>query len=262
MPHVTTMVERLERMYAAAFKARHECPVGNKSRELPGLKILHWCVGNRDIFQVSGPGEQLESFQGWVESVSEMRYDSRLNDNSLLITQSCCCIPDTPPGKESPPTITNIIEDAGVWDIPPIAYREGWESWRVIAWNEDSIREMFSRIRSVGDMQIESLRPIENARMEQMLLMPASDIFAGLTDRQVSAVILGLENGYYSLPSETKVERLAQGAGLSLSTFSEHLRKAQKRIFRNLRPYLQAYAVRMPGEAVIGEVRPPSTLKA
>ncbi len=256
MPSLVIMAERREEMYAAAFKARHGCPVGNKSMELPGLRILHWCLNNRDIFQVSGPKEQLDSFQDWLASVAEMRYGSRMREGALLITQTCCCVPDEPRGSETSPTITNIIEEVGVWDIPPIVYREGWESWRVIAWNEESVREMFQKIRSIGDVQIESLRAIENARMEQMMLMPASDIFSGLTDRQISAVVLGLENGYYSLPSETKVERLAQGAGLSLSTFSEHLRKAEKRIFRNLRPYLQAYAFRMPGEAVIGDVRP------
>ncbi len=53
------------------------------------------------------------------------------------------------------------------------------------------------------------------------------------------------------MPSEVKVENLAQGAGLAPSTFSEHLRKGESRILRNLRPYLQAYATREPGEVVL-----------
>ncbi|MFQ5838923.1 MAG: helix-turn-helix domain-containing protein, partial [Thermoplasmata archaeon] len=220
------MAEREESMYAAAFKVRHDCPIGNKSRDLPDLRILHWCVSNRDIFQVSGPGEQLESFRGWIDSVFGKRYDSQLHESTLLITQGCRCAPESHHHPDARQSVSDVIQEVGVWDIPPIVYRDGWESWRVIAWNEGSIRELFGKIRAIGEMRIDSLRPIENARMEQMMLMPASDIFADLTDRQLSAVILGLENGYYSLPSETKVENLAQGAGLAPSTFSEHLRKA------------------------------------
>ncbi len=239
-----------ESMFAAAFEARHACPIGAASVEFPNLRILQWCVNNRDIFQVSGPGAQLEGFGEWVDQIFGTRYRSQLKKSSLIITHGCYCT------AESAPSIYEAVEESGVWDIPPIVYRNGWESWRILAWNEESIRSLFKKIREFGEVRIKSLRPIENARMEQMMLMPASDIFAGLTDRQLSAVILGLEHGYYSLPSETKVDRLAQGAGLSPSTFSEHLRKAETRIFRNLRPYLQAYAVRSPGEAVLEEVRP------
>ncbi len=86
--------------------------------------------------------------------------------------------------------------------------------------------------------------------------MPASDVFADITDRQLDALIMGLEHGYYSVPSETKVEYLAQGAGVAPSTFSEHLRKAETRVMRNLRPYLQAYATRAGGEVALGKLRP------
>ncbi len=85
-------------------------------------------------------------------------------------------------------------------------------------------------------------------RLERMMLVPASDIFSGLTDCQMSALVKSLDNGYYSLPSEIKVEMLAQGAGLAPSTFSEHLRKAESRILMNLRPYLQAYFTKSQGE--------------
>lgn len=223
--------------------------MGDASLEFPDLQILHWCVNNRDIFQVTGPEAQLDGFGEWVDKAFGTRYGSRVNKGSLIITNSCRCT------SEGVPSVSEAVEQAGVWDIPPILYRGGWEAWRVIAWTEESVRDLFKGIREIGEVRIKSLRPIENARMEQMMLMPASDIFSGLTDRQISAVVLGLEHGYYSLPSETKVDRLAQGAGLSPSTFSEHLRKAETRIFRNLQPYLQAYAARLPGEAILGEVR-------
>ncbi|MFQ5986915.1 MAG: helix-turn-helix domain-containing protein, partial [Thermoplasmata archaeon] len=214
-----------ERMYAATFLARHDCVVGNASREHPKVRIVHWCLNNRDIFQVTGPEDQVKAFEGWVDEVFSMRQSSKTKDGTLMITRGCACIVAK--------SISHVVDEVWAWEIPPIVYENGWESWRVITWDEVAMRELFKGLRELGEVDIKSLRPIENSKMEQMMLMPASDVFAELTDRQISAINLGLEHGYYSLPSETKVENLAQGAGLSPSTFSEHLRKAETRILRN-----------------------------
>ncbi len=151
----------------------------------------------------------------------------------------------------------DIVEHVGAWDIPPIIYQSGWESWRVIVWGHRSVRELFQKIRKRGELRVTSLRPIENVQMEKMMLVPASDLFSGLTERQISTLVLGLEHGYYSLPSGTKVEALSEGIGLSPSTLSEHLRKAEARILTNLQPHIQAYASRGPGELAMAEIRPP-----
>jgi predicted DNA binding protein len=237
-----------ECMYAASFETRHDCVLGNKSGELPDLRIAHWCVPGRAIFQVGGPDDQIQSFLGWADEALEVAHSSLLSEGALLITRRCCRV-------VSGRSILELIEQVDAWDIPPIVYRNGWESWRIIAWGERSVKDLFKELQSHGKVRVTSIRPIENVEMEKMMLVPASDIFTGLTDRQVSALILGLERGRYSVPSETKIKRLAQGIGLAPSTLAEHMRKAEKRILRNLFPYLQAYARRKLGEPVLAEVR-------
>jgi len=236
-------------MYAAAIEVRHDCPVGSLSRNLPNLRIVHWCVDSRDLFQVSGPDEQVQAFREDIVARFGGRQVYATESGILLVTQVCRCGPIDSKG------IGKTIRAAGVWDIPPIVYREGWESWRVIAWSEAAMREMFRAIREVGELRIVSIRPIENLSMEKMMLMPAADVFGGLTEKQSIAVLLGLRHGYYSMPSQTSIDRLADGAGLSSSTFSEHLRKAESRILQNLRPYLEAFAMRAPGDVAVEEMR-------
>lgn len=235
-------------LYAASFEVRHGCPVGEISRELPHLGILHWCINNRDVFQVAGSAEDVEAFRTWADSYQGIHHASTLREGSLLITQGCNCAP----GGNS---ISRLVEEVGAWDIPPIAYREGWESWRILAWDDRSVRTLFQRVREAGEFRLLSLRPVDNVQMEKMMLVPASDIFSGLTDRQTEALVLGLERGYYSLPAETKIDRLAEGVGVSPSTLSEHLRKAETRILRNLRPYLETLALRAGPEPTLAKVR-------
>jgi predicted DNA binding protein len=247
-------------MYAASMEVRHDCPVGNVSRQFPNLRIFHWCMNRRDVFQASGPEVQIEGFREVVVARFGGRQVYSTPDGVVLVTDSCSCF-SWGTGDESKRggRITAILAAASVWDIPPIVYRDGWESWRVIAWSERSMRDMFVEIRKVGELRLVSMRPIENLEMEKMMLMPASDIFTGLTEKQSSALLLGLRHGYYSVPSNTDIQRLADGAGLSASTFSEHLRKAEARLLQNLRPYLEAFALRAPGEVAVAELRDASS---
>ncbi len=151
-------------------------------------------------------------------------------------------------------SVTEMIEDIGAFDIPPLLYHGGWESWRIIAWDGGSVRQLFKEMRKYTEFRIHSIRPIKSVELEKMMLLPASDVFAGLTERQLKSIVLGLEQGYYSIPSETSVEMLARGAGVSPSTLAEHIRKGEKRILRNLLPYLQAYSSKLPGSPVVGEL--------
>jgi len=236
-------------MFAASLDVRHDCPVGNLTREFPDLQVLQWDMNRGDVFQAYGPSAQLEGFRDAVVARFGGRQVYSTAGGMVLVTESCASFPG------NAVRISDIMTSAGVWDIPPIVYRDGWESWRVIAWSEAAVRDLFAGIRKIGEVRLTSLRPIENLWMEKMMLMPAADVFAGLTDKQSWALLLGLRHGYYSLPSGTDIRRLADGAGLSASTFSEHLRKAEARILQNLRPYLEGYSIRSPGEVAVAEVR-------
>lgn len=236
-------------MYAATVDVRHDCPVGNLSKGLSDLRIVQWCVDHRDLFQVSGPPEQVRAFREWAEQGGHVGHVSTASDGLLVVTTVCRC------GVSPEASIGKTIRRAGGWDIPPIVYRGGWESWRLLVFGDRSLREMFRELRRLGELQIASLKPIENVSMEKMMLVPAADLFTGLTERQSSALLLGMRHGYYATPSATNIDRLAKGVGLSASTFSEHLRKAEARILLNLRPHLEAYATRSPGEVGVEDVR-------
>ncbi len=55
-------------------------------------------------------------------------------------------------------------------------------------------------------------------------------VMPDLTEKQKEAINLAYKNGYYSFPKKIDIQSLAKKAGLSPSTFQEHLRKAEKRL--------------------------------
>lgn len=59
-------------------------------------------------------------------------------------------------------------------------------------------------------------------------------ITASLTDRQLDAVETAIEIGYYDVPREATHEDVAAELGCAPSTASEHLRKAESTLIRNV----------------------------
>ncbi len=59
-------------------------------------------------------------------------------------------------------------------------------------------------------------------------------ILSSLTAKQYDCLKFALENGYYDIPKRTETRKLAKKKGVSHSTYSMHLRKAEKAIFKGL----------------------------
>src|SRR5438552_1419482 len=64
-------------------------------------------------------------------------------------------------------------------------------------------------------------------------------LFEGLTDRQVHILVSALEGSLSELLTREKMDRIAARAGVSRSTFGEHLRKAEMQILQNSYPFLK-----------------------
>ena len=55
-------------------------------------------------------------------------------------------------------------------------------------------------------------------------------IMPKLSDKQREAYLLAVENKYYTFPRKVDLSVLAKEMGITVSTFQEHLRKAEEKI--------------------------------
>lgn len=72
---------------------------------------------------------------------------------------------------------------------------------------------------------------------------------ADLTEKQAAALQAAFHHGYYEQPRKTSAEAIAESLGVAHSTFLQHLRTAQQKVFAHI------YATGGPQEP--SEVEPP-----
>lgn len=79
------------------------------------------------------------------------------------------------------------------------------------------------------------------ARRQSMLSTPTctqeqviSELISGLTDRQFGVLRKAYELGYFTVPRRNEGQDIAKHLDITSATFSEHLRRAQQKVFAKL----------------------------
>lgn len=108
---------------------------------------------------------------------------------------------------------------------PTINHYDGHEYWEVASWTKKELMRFIQSLKK--HMDVCNVLKIENSPLTDVYF---PKVMPQLSKSQKKAVELAYFNGYYSYPRNIKLEQLAKIAKLGLSTFQEHLRKAELKL--------------------------------
>ncbi len=213
-------------------RIRHPCPFCDFSDEFPEVEMVQWCNGSNEILQVTTrESETLNAVMKKAEKALSARQLVQDGETSAALLLPCRC--------NTYQSISSIAEECGVWTVPPVLYDHGHENYRVLSQGKAALQKFVTEIRKHGTVEILAHQPREQLDVVRDLSVVPVHFFGGLTELQVRALVLAFENGLLEIPAKMKMDRVADGEGVSRSTFGEHLRKAQLQLLRNSYPFLK-----------------------
>jgi predicted DNA binding protein len=141
--------------------------------------------------------------------------------------------------RNPPDGVIPTILSTGCTILWPAVYRDGWETYSILAPSETRLRMLVRRLERFGTtvLQAASDVPAESVGAT----VPVADLAAGLTRRQLEALQLAVRSGYYEVPRRVEARDLAAQVGLGRSTFEEHLRKAEQHAMNRFAGILDAH---------------------
>lgn len=217
-------------MYEVSFKLRHECPYREFSEQFPGVTIREWHHHDCQVLELSSTTAPSEDLLTEVKHIGEVLH-STTDDNGLyVVAQSCKC-----PIEKS---IIKRFQNHNCVYTPPTIYRQGWEHYTAIGFDEGDIHDLLQVLDESRDIDILSKTSIEERQLPHSTLFSVDRLFAGLTDRQLAALRLALDNGYYNQPRGASTKELAEQTNVARATFEEHLRKAENKLITNIEPFI------------------------
>lgn len=120
-----------------------------------------------------------------------------------------------------------ILLDGSVFQLRPPIAKGGFEYWEIAAMDKKHIKRLVERMNK---NRKEAWAEMLSLREEDLnLFMPSA--FSKLTEKQRWAYEMACKYGYYSYPREFDLETIAGKLNMPESTFREHLRIAESKLF-------------------------------
>lgn len=212
-------------LYQASFRVRHECPYRDLSEQYPDLTIREWYLSDCQVLEITAVDAPTAELLDDVEGLGTVLHTAIDESGLHAVMQSCLCSLEE--------SIIQRFEDHNCLYQPPTVHRHGWEHYTVIAFDEDDIGSLYDELDNDRDIEVLSKAGLEETKIPHSMLAPVDQLFDGVTDRQLAALRLALDNGYYEQPRQASVSELAQQTSVARSTFEEHLRKAENKLITN-----------------------------
>lgn len=108
---------------------------------------------------------------------------------------------------------------------PVLSGMDGYEYWEIASWDKSTIDRFIKNLeKSKIDIEIKSIVQSKLSELHFPKIMPK------LTKNQKKAIELAIIKGYYSYPRKANLNEMAKQMNIGISTFQEHLRKAENKI--------------------------------
>ena len=129
----------------------------------------------------------------------------------------------------------------GFLPIGPTALEDGRECFDLLLSDREELSRAVELLKEFGPVSIERV-----SRDFSRQVIPSAagwqELLASFPPRQREVLNTAFERGYYEIPRETTLEEIADEVGITKTTASNHLRKAEGRVVEFLVTYLNLAA--------------------
>lgn len=205
------------------------CDITNRYAD---SKVMVWCNASTHMYELhSGCEEDLDRLEGESNFLRDGNLIFKRSRMMRLLSTKCDC---------GPVNISTILQDENCWYVQPLIFEGGKAHYRVICQDRDGIRRAVNRMENMGyGVELVSLKDFNFVSFATEVFLSSSSIFSGVTEKQLAALTGAFSFGYFDEPKQVDMDYLANQAGVSRSTYSEHLRKAESKIISNLAPLIK-----------------------
>ena len=227
-------------IYEIAFKVQHDCPYNDLSRQMPELTFAHWCNNVRDVLEVSCEDKDISIFEGLQKNIKALERTLSVKiirksfgiRSAQLVTSGCNC-------TSVKRSITPLIEKNNCLGMQPMIYKHGWEWYRILAFRQKDVMNLFRELEEFSKFELISRRKIEDASVKEAFVISTNSLVGNLTGKQSFALLTALAQGYYEIPKKISTEEIAKRLDLPRTTYEEHLRKAESKVMKAVGPLLE-----------------------
>lgn len=113
------------------------------------------------------------------------------------------------------------------YPLPGTYDKEGFEIIEITSWNRRALENVIKLIKNAKTTTYFEILKFKKEMIKEIYL---PKLFPKLSKKQQEAFNLAVKNGYYKVPKQITLEKLAEIMKISKPTLQEHLRKAESKL--------------------------------
>ena len=221
--------------YEVGFKLRHGCPFNNLSGKHPSVVLAWWVNYDQDVLEVSSgeahaPQPYVEDLLTSIEYMGGSVVRKSFTDSGLQLVI-------TWDGAKYEYSTSRVFTKHRCLVLQPTIHTQGWEWYRLVAFSRRDLAALFKELDSTSKVEVISKKVVDEGTVRDTLMITTSDLLGNLTANQADALLVALDNGYYSVPKKATTESVAARMGVPRTTYEERLRKAESKVMQSVAPY-------------------------
>lgn len=215
-------------MWVARLVIKHDCYIGNKCEKFQvstvsvpfNISIEKGITYSPEFHTLWGSDENIKKF------IQALRKDSHLQNievdgNKVFLVEVT--------QKKLPVTIKANLQQKVIWVKPICINTKGEESWEIASWDKKYLMDFISSTKKISKyIIVESIQQTKLRDIYYTRLLPE------LSVKQKQAITLAFQEGYYDWPKRTNFQILAKMMKVTVGTFREHLKRAEKKLLPDL----------------------------
>lgn len=219
-------------MLQATLRVQHGCALCQLTEGCPEAQVALWCNYHHDAIEITlrENGSKCLDALWRIAPGASIRQDPA--DPRRYHALFPCIHERAEGGVQALAEIHHCIA------LSPVTYDNGWETHRIVAWDDNAFRGLYDQLSSRFPVKVKSKRKLEGSLFEHSMILSANDLLGSLTDLQMNALEGAVSAGYYDTPRRTRVQDLADAANVPRTTYQEHLQKAEAKLMQSVAPML------------------------
>ena len=125
--------------------------------------------------------------------------------------------------KLKKPSIYETILQNNSMNLLPIIIEDGIQTHTVLSPNKNDLKVLLNKLK----------KRFSIVNIKELSTTPFNSNSEILTKKQISAIKLAYESGYYNIPRRKTTNELSEEVGISRVSFRERIRRAEKRLIED-----------------------------
>lgn len=212
-------------MWITKLKLRHEdCPIVNRCQKFKMVVLSYpstWYSVKECKYATTTCYFQSQDQAKKKRFIADLKADKRITN---LESSGDIFTYEIKLGKQGEHVM--LYHSKQIFFVRPVTnHFDGHEYWEVASWKRNELQKFIKSLE--GHMDVCKIMKLERSPLTDVYF---PNVMPKLSKGQKKALESAYKNGYYSYPRKATLEKLAKLANLGISTFQEHLRKAELKL--------------------------------